>query len=91
MTRYFGIIKKENENMIGVDIEIKAKTSKDKKEIENWIKKYPDYKNIIMEYEDNHAKEIESFFEDFEELTCYSEEEKQKAEMSYRKLMSEEE
>jgi len=91
MTRYLGIVKKEIEGMTGVDVEIKAKTSKNKKEIENWIKNYPNYKNIIIEYEEHHKIDIESFFEDFEDLSHSTEEEKKEDEQLYKKIMSEEE
>ena len=64
MKKYLGIVKKETESSIGIDVKILTKFANSKVLLMRWMKLYPKTEHIILE---NNAK-LESFFKDFEDL-----------------------
>lgn len=85
MMKYLGIIKKQTESAIGINIQILTKFSNSKSSIKQWTKLYPSSETILL----NNSVELEKFFMDFEDNTPVTEIEKVEAKKLYEKLMKE--
>ena len=83
MKKYLGIVKKQTESVIGLDIRIRTKFSNSKSAIKQWMKLYPSSENILL----NNSKNLEKFFMDFEDVTPVTEAEKTEAKRLYEELM----
>lgn len=83
MKKYLGIVKKETESAIGLNIRIFTKFSNSKSKIKQWMKLYPSSENILL----NNSKDLEKFFTDFEDFTPITEAERAKAERLLEELM----
>lgn len=83
MEKFIGIVKQETRSMIGVQVKLLTRFNDSQKKLEEWIKKYPETENIIME----NTTELDSFFRDFEDFTPITEEEKERAKKALDNLM----
>lgn len=79
MKKYLGIVKITNESMIGINIEIHTRFSNSKSYIEKWFKLFPNSKTIILD----NTRELQDFFEDFEDYSPVTKKEKEKAQKIY--------
>lgn len=84
MKKYLGIIKKETESMVGLDIRILTRFSNSKEEIKKWMKLYPNAEKIML----NNTDELEKFFADFEDNTPITRSEKEYAQKLYESIMN---
>jgi hypothetical protein len=83
MEKYLGIVKKETESAIGVEIKILTRFSNSKRLLKQWRKLYPKAKNILLE----NTAELELFFKDFEDYSPVTKEEKEGAQKLYDNLI----
>lgn len=83
MKKYLGIVKKQTESAIGLDIRIRTKFSNSKSTIRQWMKLYPSFENILLDNSEN----LEKFFMDFEDTMPVTEAEKNEARRLYEEFM----
>ncbi len=86
MEKYLGIVKRETESEIGIDIKILTRFSNSKSLLKQWTKLYPKAKNIILE----NTAELDCFFKDFEDVSSVTEEEKKEAKKLYNNCINDE-
>lgn len=72
MKKYIGVVKVIHVTMAGCWFEFKSKYSDDKALIDKWFELYPDSEKIFFENNSN----LNIFFEEFEDFTPITEEEK---------------
>ena len=84
MKKYLGIVKKETETAIGVDIRILTKFSNSRAVLKRWMKLYPSSETILL----NNNEALEKFFADFEDLAPITKEQKLWAKKLYHDFMN---
>lgn len=86
MEKYLGMVNVVTEFMSGTKVELRVKFSDDKAYLEQWMKLYPNCEKLILD----NTPELQRFFVAFQDETLVTREEKDRAEKSYRELMSKE-
>lgn len=82
MKNYIGIVKIVKEYFSGVNLKIVVRFADEMDEINEWLYLYPNMEHIVMD----NTEYLNKFFEDFEDPTPVTKEEKEIAEQAMKKF-----